>query len=140
MSAEASTTRAVSGTSRARTRAIAIVAAVVGAVVVWLIAKAAGAELKVDQGSGPQDVSVFAVVLTAVFAGLFGWALLALLEKFTARAKAIWTTVAVVVLLISLVLPLLVDATTGTKVALVLMHLTVGAIVIQLFRKDARSA
>ncbi|MEU4564017.1 DUF6069 family protein [Actinoplanes sp. NPDC023936] len=140
MSAEASTTRAVGSTSRVRNRAIGLVAAVVGAVVVWLIANVAGAELKVDQGSGPEAVSVALVIMMSAAFALLGWGLLALLERFTARARTIWTAVAGVVLVLSLALPLMVDATSGTKAALVLMHLVVGAAVIVMFRKDARSA
>jgi hypothetical protein len=133
-------TRAAGGASRVRNRSIALGAAVVATVVLWLIANVAGAELKVDQGSGRQDLTVVSVILTSAIVALLGWGLLALLERFSARAKTIWTGMAVAVLVLSLVPPSLVDASTGTKVTLVSMHLAVGVIVILGFRKDARSA
>jgi hypothetical protein len=48
------------------------------------------------------DVGVGTVAVTSGAASLAGWALLALLEKVTRRAVAIWTAVASVVFLLSL--------------------------------------
>ncbi|MEU5783465.1 DUF6069 family protein [Micromonospora lupini] len=135
MSTEASTPRAVDGTPRLRNRSIALVVAVLAAVVVWLIATLADASLTVDQGTGPQDVTVLAVIVTSALAALLGWGLLAVLERLSARAMTIWTAIAVAVLLLSLVPASLVDASAGTRVALVLMHLAVGAVVILGFRR-----
>ncbi|MET8251145.1 DUF6069 family protein [Micromonospora sp. NPDC005197] len=140
MSAEASAPRAVDGASRVRNRSIALVVAVLAAVAVWSIATLAGAQLTVDQGSGPQDVTVLAVLVTSALAGLLGWGLLAVLERLSARATTIWTGIAVAVLVLSLVPASLVDASAGTRFALVLMHLVVGAVVILGFRRGARPA
>ncbi|MFG3556901.1 DUF6069 family protein [Micromonospora sp. NPDC047557] len=140
MSAEASAPRAVDGASRVRNRSIALVVAVLAAVAVWSIATLAGAQLTVDQGSGPQDVTVLAVLVTSALAALLGWGLLAALERLSARATTIWTGIAVAVLVLSLVPASLVDASAGTRFALVLMHLVVGAVVILGFRRGARPA
>ncbi|MET8085873.1 DUF6069 family protein [Micromonospora sp. NPDC005237] len=140
MSAEASAPRAVDGASRVRNRSIALVVAVLAAVAVWSIATLAGAQLTVDQGSGPQDVTVLAVLVTSALAALLGWGLLAVLERLSARATTIWTGIAVAVLVLSLVPASLVDASAGTRFALVLMHLVVGAVVILGFRRGARPA
>ncbi|MET8525957.1 DUF6069 family protein [Micromonospora sp. NPDC005172] len=140
MSAETSASRAVDGASRVRDRSIASVVAVLAAVAVWSIATLAGAQLTVDQGAGPRDVTVLAVVLNAAVAALLGWGLLAVLERVSARATTIWTGIAVAVLVLSLVPASLVDATAGTRFALVLMHLVVGAVVILGFRRGARHA
>ncbi|MEV4825137.1 DUF6069 family protein [Micromonospora sp. NPDC049274] len=134
MSTEASTPRSDVGASRVRYRSVALVVAVLAAVVVWLIATVAGAPLTVDQGAGPQDVTVLAVIVTSALAALLGWGLLAVLERVSARATTIWTGIAVAVLALSLVPASLVDAAAGTTVALVLMHLAVGAVVILGFR------
>ncbi|MEV4386833.1 DUF6069 family protein [Micromonospora sp. NPDC049580] len=123
-----------------RNRSIALVVAVLAAVAVWSIATLAGAQLTVDQGSGPQDVTVLAVLVTSALAGLLGWGLLAVLERLSARATTIWTGIAVAVLVLSLVPASLVDASAGTRFALVLMHLVVGAVVILGFRRGARPA
>ncbi|CCH17960.1 DUF6069 family protein [Micromonospora lupini] len=135
MSTEASAPRAVDNTPRLRNRSIALAVAVLAAVVVWLIATVAGASLTVDQGAGPQDVTVLAVIVTSALAALLGWGLLAVLERLSAHATTIWTAIAVAVLVLSLVPASLVDASAGTRVALVLMHLAVGAVVILGFRR-----
>jgi len=44
------------------------------------------------------DVGIINVIVSALLAGLAGWALLTLLGRFTARARAIWRAVAVTVL------------------------------------------
>jgi Family of unknown function (DUF6069) len=63
--------------------------------------------------------------------GLAGWALLALLARFTARARTIWTAIAVLFALLSLAGPLSILATTEANVlALALMHLAVAAVLI----------
>ncbi|WP_405433462.1 DUF6069 family protein [Micromonospora sp. NBC_00617] len=140
MSAEASVPRAADGTLRVRHRSIALLVAVLAAVAVWSGATLAGAQLTVDQGAGPQDVTVLAVIMNSGLAALLGWGLLAVLERLSARATTIWTGIAVAVLVLSLVPVLLVDASAGTRWALVLMHLVVGAIVILGFRRGARHA
>ncbi|MFI5925816.1 DUF6069 family protein [Micromonospora sp. NPDC051543] len=140
MSAEASVPRARASASRVRDRAIAVAVAVLAAVAVWSIATLAGAQLTVDQGTGPRDVTVLAVVLNSAIAALLGWGLLAVLERFRASAITIWTAIALAVLVLSLVPASLVDASAGTRVALVLMHLVVGAVVIVGFRRGARRA
>ncbi|MFI7593521.1 DUF6069 family protein [Micromonospora sp. NPDC049359] len=123
-----------------RDRAIAVAVAVLAAVAVWSIATLAGAQLTVDQGVGPRDVTVLAVVLNSAIAALLGWGLLAVLERFRASAITIWTGIALVVLVLSLVPASLVDASAGTRVALVLMHLVVGAVVIVGLRRGAQGA
>ncbi|WP_433120404.1 DUF6069 family protein [Micromonospora sp. CA-246542] len=140
MSAEASVPRAGASASHLRDRAITVAVAALAAVAVWSIATLAGAQLTVDQGTGPRDVTVLAVVLNSVIAALLGWGLLAVLERFRASARTIWTGIALVVLVLSLVPASLVDASAGTRVALVLMHLVVGAVVIVGLRRGARGA
>ncbi|MFD7512724.1 DUF6069 family protein, partial [Streptomyces sp. NPDC059853] len=71
----------------------------------------------------------------AVLAAAAGWGLLALLERFTARGLRTWTIVALVVLLASFMPLFGVESDGGTKAALALMHLAVGAAVIPLFRR-----
>src|SRR5687767_14391663 len=84
-------------------------AAVAGAVLVWLLAvPVAGMDLLVRPGQGAeQHVGVASVALVSLLASLLGWGLLAALERlWPRRARTIWTTVALVVLLLSLAGPL----------------------------------
>src|SRR5258706_3109040 len=87
------TTRGSAGTSAA-----AVLAATAAATAIWAVATAAGAELTVSFGPGQpiQKVTVVNVVVTALVGSLAGWGLLALLRRFTAKARTVWTVTAVV--------------------------------------------
>lgn len=116
--------------SRVR-RLFAVMGAAVAAVAVWVLAvPVGGIELTVWMGAGTQPVGPAAVVLASLAAGLAGWALLAVLERVTAKAGRIWTITALAVLALSLTGPL--GSATGSAATLVLllMHLVVGAVVV----------
>ena len=121
------TTRVSSGSPVA-----AVLGATAAAVVIWLVATAAGVDLTVSFGSGQpiQKVTVVNVIVAALVGSLAGWGLLALLRRFTTNARAIWTIIAIVFALFSLGGPLSAVATTGTKVSLVAMHLAVATVTI----------
>ena len=123
---------------RRRTRALAIVAAAGATFIVWTIANSvAGTDLVVDTGSGPTTVTLTAVVLVTVVAGLAAWGLLALIERFTRRAAVIWSWTAGAVLLISLLGPIGSAVGAGATAALVAMHLVTGAVLIPLMARSS---
>jgi len=109
-----------------------VLGATAAAVAIWAVATAAGAELTVSFGPGQpiQKVTVVNVVVAALVGSLAGWGLLALLHRFTANPRAVWTVIAIVVALVSLGGPLSATASAGTKVSLVAMHLAVATVVI----------
>ena len=109
-----------------------VLGATAAAVAIWIVATLAGAALTVSFGVGQpiQKVTVVNVVVAALVGSLAGWGLLALLRRFTANARAIWTVIAIVFALFSLGGPLSTISSVGTKVALVAMHLTVATVVI----------
>jgi membrane-associated HD superfamily phosphohydrolase len=122
-----------------RPRALGVAAAALAAVAVWVVAvPLLGADLTVRFGHGAaQTVQVSFVIATSILASLLGWALLAILEKRTRRAVAIWTGIALVTALLSLLFPILAGITTSTKITLAMMHLTVAAILIPALRKNS---
>lgn len=126
----------------ARARLIAVVAATVAALVVWVVFVALGIDLQeptFGAGQATRDLGAVPVVVASAVASLAGWGLLALLERFTARARAVWTVVAVVVLVLSLGGPLsAAGITTANRIALLLMHLAVGAVLIPLLSRTSR--
>jgi len=127
--------------ANSRPRVLAILAAVVGTVVVWLSAQQAiDGNVLTKNGSGsPQAVSVVVVIIATVLAGLAGWGLLALLERNTSKARTIWAATAVVLLVVSLAAPLTSGDGGGSKLALTLMHLVAAAAIIPIFvRTSAR--
>ncbi len=126
--------------SKAGRRALVVLGAVVAAVLVWFVAvpllgndvtvpASPGATERVDLGVGP-------VIGTALIAGLLGWALLAVLERFTQRALTVWTVIAVVVLIVSM--PFMPGFSGTERTVLALLHLAVGAMLIVGFRRTAR--
>ncbi|HMJ16773.1 MAG TPA: DUF6069 family protein [Gemmatimonadaceae bacterium] len=121
----------------ARSPMTAVLAATAAAVAIWVVATAAGADLTVSFGSGQpiQKVTVVNVVVAALVGSLAGWGLLALLRRFTTNARAVWTVIAIVFALFSLGGPLSTISSTGTKVALVAMHLAVATVVIVVLRR-----
>jgi hypothetical protein len=102
------------------------------------MAQAAGAELTVrPSGQQTMEVGLPIVVAVALIAGLAGWALLAILEKANPRGTKIWTWIATVTTVLSLALPMTVEAAGATKVWLMTMHVAVAAVLIPLMQRGA---
>lgn len=137
----AETTPARPASSRRVARALAIVGGTVAALVVWALAKYAfDVELRVRQpgSSAVADVGIAMVVFAVVVWSLLGWALLAILERSVARARTIWTWIALAGLVLSFVSPLTAQgATSGTKITLAIMHVVVAAVVIPVFARTS---
>jgi hypothetical protein len=121
----------------ARTPVTAVLGATAAAVAIWVVATVAGADLTVSFGPGQpiQKVTVINVVVAALVGSLAGWGLFALLRRFTTKARAIWTVIAIVAALLSLAGPLSAIASPGTKVSLIAMHLAVATVLIMVLRR-----
>ncbi|MEV4875825.1 DUF6069 family protein [Streptomyces cyaneofuscatus] len=140
MSASPATAR--SG-SPVRTRALAVVAAVVLDALIWVLAETAfDIDLRIPDGPGSTttgELALPAVIISVAVVSLAGWGLLALLERLTGRARTVWTAIASAVVLLSLFAPLFSEGlTTGNRITLVCLHLAVGAVLIPAYRKDSR--
>jgi len=124
-----------------RSRALAVTAAVLAALVVWSLADPLlGVNLTVrtsPASSSVQTIGPAFVLAVSLLASLLGWGLLAGLEARTQRAGTIWTITAGVVLLLSLAGPLTAAVTTAAAVTLVVLHLSVAAVLIPLLRRTA---
>ncbi|WP_460496498.1 DUF6069 family protein [Glycomyces tarimensis] len=106
--------------------ALALWAVAVGVFGVSLVAGAEDARIHI----GP-----WAVVIASVLVGLAAWALLAVLERLTAKSGRIWTITAVIVLALSVPLGPLGAESTAAVVVLVLMHMVVAAVLIPGLRR-----
>ncbi|TDC95576.1 hypothetical protein E1292_39195 [Nonomuraea deserti] len=112
-------------------RLLTVIGASAAALAGWVLAvPVAGIALTVRMGGGMQQVGPAAVVVASLLAGLAGWALLAVLERFASRAGRPWTIVALAVLALSLLGPLGSAAGTTATLVLVLLHLIVGAVLV----------
>ena len=132
------------GTARpdTRQRLAAVALSVVAPAIVWLVAELAGADVRSPafQSSPSLDIGVGNVMVTATAAALAAWGLLVVLEHFTRSARRVWITVAIALLLVSLAGPLSgTGISTGNRLILVVMHLTVGAFLIPLLGRTAPS-
>lgn len=129
-------------TTRARTQAVT--ATVVAAVAVWVVAEPVlGFDLRgpAHGGGETHDVNAAVVAAAALAASLAGWTLLVVLERFTTRARSLWTAVALTVAVLSLAGPL---SSAGITVAnqywLALMHVGVAVVLIPLLRRTTPRA
>lgn len=127
------TAHSATGTSLLRRRAWGIAVAVLACVLIWVLGRIAGVDYTVTNPGRPaMDVGVGPVIVFSLVASLIGWAALVALERFTRHATAIWTALAVVVTLLSL-LPLAGSEADGsTKLTLGAMHLAVAAALVAL--------
>jgi hypothetical protein len=116
-------------------RWLSVAGAVVGAALVWVIAvPVAGVDLVATPlGGSTMHVTLLAVLVSSLVAGLAGLGLLRLLERRSPKGLRNWTGTAAVVLVLSLASPMG-GETLGAKLSLVAMHLVVGAVLITGFR------
>lgn len=138
-------TAAATTKARRRTRLVAVTGAVTAALTVWAATELLlGVDLRSPAfGAQPShDIGAANVAVAATAASLAGWVFLAVLERFTSRARAVWTVTALVVLLVSLGSPLGGEGISpANQAALVSMHLAVAAVLIPVMRRTfTRSA
>ncbi|NRQ36531.1 hypothetical protein HII36_32560 [Nonomuraea sp. NN258] len=108
-----------------------VVGAPAAALAVWALAvPVAGTTLSVRMGAGTQQIGPGSVLVASLVAGLAGWALLAVLERFASRPARIWTITALAVCALSLLGPLGSAVGAAATLVLVLMHLVVGAVIV----------
>jgi len=125
------------GAKTRQARALTVAAAVVAAVLLWVLAvPVGGADLLTETAADnpPTEVTIVAVIISTLLLGLVGWGLLALLERFTAKGRKVWTIIAAVVLVVSFAGPAT-ATTTGGVVWLATMHVAVGGILIAGFTR-----
>jgi hypothetical protein len=137
---------------RRRTRSLAVIGGVLAAEALWCLAELAfGLHVQAPAGNGsPQAMEIGPVMvgIVALVLPLIGWGALAVLERFTARARNVWLVAALLALAASLGMPLGGSGVPGAdRAVLVLLHLVVAAVAIpvlyrtspQAARRDARS-
>ena len=115
-----------------RVRALAGLSAAAATLTVWAVAgPLAGVDLRVRLGPhSAQQVGPATVAIVTILAGLAAWGLLAVLERFAPRARAVWTAIALVILALSLAGPLSAGVTTAAKAGLAGLHLAAAAVLI----------
>ena len=114
---------------RAR-RAIVVAAAAATTAAGWLAGQLAHIDYLIGTPLGTRSITLAQVsVATAIF-GLAGWALYAVLERYTSRARPLWITIAVVVLALSIAPIFVLRAGIDTRLALTGLHCLAAAVLI----------
>jgi glycerol uptake facilitator-like aquaporin len=125
---------------RRRRRAGACIGAVLAASVVYALARLAIADIHEPAvGSAqPKSLTAGVVALVAAIGALLGWAAIALRERVSRRAVAIWTLAAPLVLLASLSRTLSGHGVSpADRTGLMLIHLAAGGVVIPFYRASS---
>ena len=119
-----------------QTRAMAIVAAIVVNVIILVAGRLVNGEFPVATvGSDDRTIGFGQVIVMTGVTGLIAWGLLAVLERITSRAKTIWTVIAVIVVVLSILGPIDGGVDTASKVVLALMHVGAAATIVPLMRR-----
>ncbi len=120
-------------------RPLVVAGALLATVAVWVVGEPLlGHELVVTSPGQPaMDLGLSQIAFVALASSLLGWAALALLERFTRHALTIWTVAAALVLVVSFLPFLGVEATTGSKIVLALTHVAVAAVLIPGLRRSS---
>ncbi|MEU7919321.1 DUF6069 family protein [Micromonospora zamorensis] len=113
-----------------RRAAVAAGAILVATAEFAILDSVAGVDLAAGTPDGARQITMAAVVVAAAVAALLGWAMLAVLEHLANRARVWWTSIAVTVLLLSLLVGPPSGVGGGAKAALALLHLSVGVVLI----------
>lgn len=120
-----------------RLRATALIAAIVANVAILVVGRIVNGEFPIATvGDDDQSIGFAQVIVVTVLVGLVAWGLLALLERRTPRATAIWTAIAVIVFVLSLLGPLGSGVNTSSKVVLACLHVGAAATIIPLMRRS----
>jgi len=112
----------------ARKSAGVVVVAALAALAIWAVVRLLGVELTVGKGPDPSHVGAVDVLVTTLVVGLAAWAVHRVLAR-TARTARWWPFVGSTAIAVSMLGPsYLADG--PAAVALISMHLVVGAILI----------
>ncbi len=141
MQTTATTTSAEPRVKQGRTRALCVASGALAAALAWnLEVRVLLIHLTFRFGAGQaQAVGIGQVIGIAAAASLLGWLLLALLERRTPHPRRSWTAIALAALAASLALPLTAATTTAAVAGLIVLHVTVGAVVIPVLAHTARA-
>ncbi|RZU73022.1 hypothetical protein EV384_1414 [Micromonospora kangleipakensis] len=124
---------------RRRQRVLGVGAAVAANSLLYLAARAAGADFVLTDPGATEahplilpEIAVFSLVFA-----LLGWGALALLERFTRHARIVWGVLAGTVLLASFVPIFIERATVDTRIMLGVLHVVVALALLPMLRRPA---
>ena len=127
-------------TRSSRRRRLSAVAAVAAAATgAWIIiSPVAGVDLRVGSEPDIQTVGAGAVVTVAMVAALAGWAVLAVLERWSAHPRRNWLAAVAAGLVLSLAGPLTTATGTASALGLVALHVVTAVTLAAVLAGSAR--
>ena len=108
--------------------AIAIAAAATG--LAWFLGRLAHVDYIVDTPIGTRKITLALTVVATVAAGIAGWVVIALLERYTSSPRGVWIALTLVVLVVSIVPVFWTTANLDTQLMLTALHCVAAAVLI----------
>ena len=108
--------------------AIAIAATATG--LAWLLGRWAHVDYVVDTPIGTREITLALTVVATAAAGMAGWVLIALLERYTSSPRGVWIALTLVVLVLSIVPVFWTTPNLGTQLMLTALHCVAAAVLI----------
>jgi hypothetical protein len=115
---------------RTARRVIVIAAAAVANVLAWLAGRHAHVDYIVQTPLGGREITLSLVIAATLVSGLAGWAVFSLLERHTSNTGRAWIALAALVLTLSIVPILVLQADLATRLTLTALHCIAAAILI----------
>jgi hypothetical protein len=111
-------------------RVVAIAMATTATGLAWLLGRLAHVDYIVDTPLGTRKITLALTVVATVAAGIAGWVVIALLERYTSSPGRVWIALTVVVLALSIVPVFRTTANLGTQLMLTALHCVAAAVLI----------
>jgi hypothetical protein len=108
--------------------AIAIAATATG--LAWLLGRLAHVDYIVATSIGTRTITLGLTIVATVVAGLAGWVVIALLERYTSSPRRVWIALTLVVLALSIAPVFWTTANLGTQLMLTALHCVAAAVLI----------
>ena len=115
---------------RSARRGIVVVAATVLTGLTWLFGRLAGVDYVAQTPLGTREVTLVLTVVATAVSGLIGWAVVAVLERYTTSTRTLWIALGLVVLVASVIPVIATTAAFATKVTLIALHCVAAAVLI----------
>jgi hypothetical protein len=111
-------------------RVVAIATAATATGLAWLLGRLAHVDYIVDTPIGTRTITLALTIVATVAAGMAGWAVIALLERYTTSPRGVWMVLTLVVLVLSVVPVFRTTANLGTQLMLTALHCVAAAVLI----------
>jgi Family of unknown function (DUF6069) len=98
--------------------------------VAWLLGRLARVDYIVDTPLGTRQITLALTVVATAVAGVAGWGVIALLERYTASPRGIWIALTLLVLVLSIVPVFQTTANPPTQLMMTALHCVAAAVLI----------